>query len=68
MRMGRTYIEFAAPRDKDVSLLAKAIAQFFARLRRLDITGYLYIIVLALVGTGGGNVRQDPFGIHTAVT
>jgi hypothetical protein len=68
MRVRRTDIEFAAAGDQDVSLFAQAIAQFFARLRRLDITGYLYVIVLAFVGTGGGNVRQDAFGIHTAVT
>ena len=68
MRMRRTNVEFAATGDQDVRLFTQAIAQLFTRYWRLDIAGYFYIIVLAFVGTGGCNVRQNAFGIHAAVT
>lgn len=68
MRVRRTNVELAATGDQDVRLLTQAIAQLFTRLRRLDIAGYFYVIVLAFVGTGGGNVRQNAFGVHAAVT
>lgn len=68
MRVRRTDLEFAATRDKNVSLLAQSITQFRARLGRLNIAWYLYVIVLAFIVSGQGNVRQDTFGVHAAVT
>ncbi|GAB7457394.1 hypothetical protein OUHCRE14_23240 [Enterobacter hormaechei subsp. hoffmannii] len=50
MRVRCTDIKFASAGDQDVGLLSQAIAQLFACLRSLDITWYLYVVVLSFVG------------------
>ena len=54
--------------DKNVCLFTETITQLFPRLWRLDIAGYFYVIVLAFISAGRGDVREDPLCVHAAVT
>ena len=67
MRVRGADEQLAAAWHQNVRLLAQTIPQLFPRLGRLNIARHLNVIVLALVGPGGSDVRQDALGEHRGV-
>ena len=52
----RADVELAPARYQDVRLLTQAVAELLPRLRGLDVSRHLDVIVLAFVRTGRGDV------------